>query len=71
MVERTGKGEVWMRPMQLWGERRPIYDPAFNWLLQHCPDPFTPPVLIYGDFRMGNLLINQPTYHSLAEAQRR
>ena len=40
------------------GERRPIYELAFRWLEDHCPEPFTPPVLVHGDFRMGNLLVD-------------
>ena len=41
------------------GERRPIFELAFRWLEDHCPAPFETPVLVHGDFRMGNLLINQ------------
>lgn len=40
------------------GERRPVYDLAFRWLRENCPQPFEPPVLVHGDFRMGNLLID-------------
>lgn len=41
------------------GERRPVYELAFHWLRKHCPAAYTPPVLVHGDFRMGNLLIDQ------------
>jgi len=41
------------------GERRPIYELAFRWLRDHCPEPHQPPVLVHGDFRMGNLLIDE------------
>lgn len=41
------------------GERRPIFELAFRWLEDHCPAPFDTPVLVHGDFRMGNLLIDQ------------
>lgn len=40
------------------GERRPVYELAFAWLRAHCPPAFDPPVLVHGDFRMGNLLID-------------
>ncbi|MEL6687775.1 MAG: phosphotransferase family protein [Pseudomonadota bacterium] len=39
--------------------QRPIYDLAFHWLRTHCPDAYDPPVLVHGDFRMGNLLIDE------------
>jgi aminoglycoside phosphotransferase (APT) family kinase protein len=41
------------------GERRPVYELAFRWLLDNCPTPYDPPVLVHGDFRMGNLLIDE------------
>ena len=40
------------------GERRPIYELTLRWLEDHCPEPFTSPVLVHGDFRMGNLLVD-------------
>jgi len=41
------------------GERRPVYELAFRWLRDHCPAAADPPVLVHGDFRMGNLLIDE------------
>lgn len=41
------------------GERRPVYELAFAWLRENCPTDFDPPVLVHGDFRMGNLLIDE------------
>lgn len=41
------------------GERRPVYELAFRWLRENCPPAFNPPVLVHGDFRMGNLLIDE------------
>jgi aminoglycoside phosphotransferase (APT) family kinase protein len=38
-------------------ERRPVYELAFAWLRENCPAEFDPPVLVHGDFRMGNLLV--------------
>lgn len=40
------------------GERRPVYELAFRWLRENCPPAYDPPVLVHGDFRMGNLLID-------------
>ena len=40
------------------GERRPVYDLAFRWLEDHGPAPVAAPVLVHGDFRLGNLLID-------------
>lgn len=40
------------------GERRPVYELAFRWLRENCPAAFDPPMLVHGDFRMGNLLID-------------
>lgn len=39
------------------GEHRPIYELAFEWLQSNCPVP-ADPVLVHGDFRLGNLLID-------------
>ncbi|GHB00536.1 hypothetical protein GCM10009069_24230 [Algimonas arctica] len=41
------------------GERRPVYELAFRWLRENCPPAYDPPVLVHGDFRMGNLLIDE------------
>lgn len=41
------------------GEQRPIYELAFRWLRDNCPATYDPPVLVHGDFRMGNLLIDE------------
>lgn len=41
------------------GERRPIYELAFHWLRKNRPDPAEAPALVHGDFRLGNLLINE------------
>lgn len=44
---------------QSMSERRPIYELAFHWLRKNCPDDLDVPHLIHGDFRMGNLLIDE------------
>ena len=40
------------------GERRPVFELAFRWLEDHAPEPESSPVLVHGDFRLGNLLID-------------
>ena len=47
------------KPYRAFGQRRPVYELAFRWLKQNCPAPYAPRVLVHGDFRMGNLLIDQ------------
>ncbi len=41
---------------QGYGGDRPILAVAIKWLEDHLPEP-VPPVLIHGDFRMGNLMV--------------
>lgn len=37
--------------------RRPVFDLAFRWLLDHVPPPPAAPRLVHGDFRNGNLMV--------------
>ncbi len=46
------------KPYAALGQRRPVYELAFAWLEENCPERYDPPVLVHGDFRMGNLLID-------------
>jgi len=39
------------------GESRPVLELAYRWLLGHRPEP-GPPVVVHGDFRLGNLLVD-------------
>ncbi len=39
------------------GEPRPVLELAYRWLERHRPDP-GPPVVVHGDFRLGNLLVD-------------
>ncbi|WJY18417.1 phosphotransferase family protein [Alteriqipengyuania flavescens] len=36
----------------------PVYDAAAGWLREHCPEP-AETVLLHGDFRMGNLVVDE------------
>jgi aminoglycoside phosphotransferase (APT) family kinase protein len=38
------------------GEPRPVLELAYRWLAEHRPPP-RPPVVVHGDFRLGNLLV--------------
>ena len=37
---------------------RPVFELAFQWLQQHAPPAPTHPVLVHGDFRNGNLIVD-------------
>ncbi|MFZ0266783.1 phosphotransferase family protein, partial [Caulobacter sp.] len=39
------------------GARRPVFEAAFRWLADRAP-PLEQPVLVHGDFRNGNLMID-------------
>ena len=39
------------------GSANPVFELAFGWLSQHCPQP-TAYRLVHGDFRMGNFLVD-------------
>jgi aminoglycoside phosphotransferase (APT) family kinase protein len=41
-----------------YGGDRPVIALAIKWCLDHVPPPADPPVLVHGDFRMGNLLVD-------------
>lgn len=41
-----------------YGARRPVFDLAISWLARHRPPP-RGPVLVHGDFRLGNLMIDE------------
>lgn len=40
------------------GARRPVFEAAFRWLEERAPPPLERPVLVHGDFRNGNLMID-------------
>src|SRR5262245_16752580 len=45
------------------GTARPVFELAFQWLRSHAPDDVAAPVLVHGDFRNGNLVVDE---HGLA-----
>jgi aminoglycoside phosphotransferase (APT) family kinase protein len=40
------------------GTSRPVFELAFQWLRRHAPPEVEPPVLVHGDFRNGNLVVD-------------
>lgn len=41
-----------------YGGDRPVIALAIRWCADHLPPPADPPVLVHGDFRMGNMLVD-------------
>lgn len=41
------------------GVLRPVIELAFAWLEAHRPPPTADPVLVHGDFRLGNVIVDQ------------
>jgi aminoglycoside phosphotransferase (APT) family kinase protein len=41
------------------GTSRPVFELAFQWLRRHAPPEVAQPVLVHGDFRNGNLVIDE------------
>ncbi|HSB99716.1 MAG TPA: phosphotransferase family protein [Burkholderiaceae bacterium] len=41
------------------GTVRPVFELAFQWLRRHCPSEPARPVLVHGDFRNGNLVVDE------------
>lgn len=47
----------WRTQLDEMGDTTAVFEYAFRWLEQHRPAR-TPPVLVHGDFRMGNLIVD-------------
>jgi aminoglycoside phosphotransferase (APT) family kinase protein len=41
------------------GTARPVFELAFQWLRRHAPPDPAQPVLVHGDFRNGNLMVDE------------
>lgn len=41
------------------GTSRPVFELAFQWLRRHAPREAARPVLVHGDFRNGNLMVDE------------
>jgi aminoglycoside phosphotransferase (APT) family kinase protein len=41
------------------GTARPVFELAFQWLRRHAPPEVAQPVLVHGDFRNGNLMVDE------------
>jgi aminoglycoside phosphotransferase (APT) family kinase protein len=41
------------------GTTRPVFELAFHWLQRNCPGEVPTPVLVHGDFRNGNLIVDE------------
>lgn len=48
----------WRSQLDEMGDTTAVFEYAFRWLEHHRPAR-TPPVLVHGDFRMGNLIVDQ------------
>lgn len=42
-----------------YGWPKPVFELALRWLREHAPDPGSAPALVHGDFRSGNLMIDE------------
>ncbi|WP_131813306.1 phosphotransferase family protein, partial [Mycobacterium marseillense] len=51
--------DEWRRRLDDMGDTTATFEWGFRWLAAHRPEP-TPAVLVHGDFRMGNLIVDGP-----------
>ena len=50
--------ELYRATLDRLGATRPVFELAMRWLLLNMPEPL-PPTLVHGDFRMGNILMDE------------
>jgi aminoglycoside phosphotransferase (APT) family kinase protein len=56
-LEQEDRLAVYRSWLDLMGEPRPALELGYRWLVRHRPDP-GPAVVVHGDFRLGNLLVD-------------
>ncbi len=56
-LEQTEQLTEWRNRLDEMGDTTATFEWAFRWLAAHRPPP-TPPRLVHGDFRMGNLIVD-------------
>jgi aminoglycoside phosphotransferase (APT) family kinase protein len=56
-LEQTEQLAEWRNRLDEMGDTTATFEWAFRWLAAHRPPP-TPPRLVHGDFRMGNLIVD-------------
>jgi len=57
-LEQTEQLTEWRNRLDEMGDTTATFEWAFRWLAAHRP-PLTPPKLVHGDFRMGNLIVDE------------
>lgn len=55
-IDRSDQMTYWLREYQQYGPPSPAFELALHWLEEHRPTPRAP-VLVHGDFRLGNLML--------------
>lgn len=50
--------DEWRRQLDEFGDTTATFEWAFRWLEHNRPSPTSVPVLVHGDFRMGNLIVD-------------
>lgn len=56
-LEEADQLEAWHGQLDAMGDTTATFEWAFRWLVAHRP-PASPKVLVHGDFRMGNLIVD-------------
>ncbi|CAG4906826.1 phosphotransferase family protein [Paraburkholderia saeva] len=51
--------EYWLGQHRAYGMLNPVFELAFQWLRRHLPPAPRAHVLVHGDFRNGNLIVNE------------